>query len=261
MSDNNILGRGEVHFGKYLTGTSTPSGELYFGNTPEFKLNIDSQSLDHFSSDRGVKEKDNSVVLQTDRKATISCDNISAANLALMFLGSTLIQTQAATAVTGESLAVVAVADAYYQLGTTDNNPTGVRRVSAVTLKDDTPTTPITWVLGTDYTVDLELARIHILPGGAAVGHAIIAGYTPAAVSRARVISRGDSIEGALRFLAYNPAGSQFDYYMPRVKLTPNGDFDLKGDEWQVMSFNVEILKKGALEAIYIDGRPYVVTP
>lgn len=259
--DNNILGRGELHFGKYLAGTTNPGGELYFGNTPEFKLSIDSQSLDHFSSDRGVREKDNSVILQTDRKATLSTDNISVENLALMFLGVNSIQSQAATAVTAENLATIAIADATYQLGVTAGNPTGVRRVTAVTLKDDTPTTPIVYTLGTDYTVDLELARIHIVPGGAAVGHAIIVGYTPSAVSRARVISRGDSIEGSLRFIAYNPAGAQFDYFMPRVKLTPNGDFDLKGDEWQVMSFNVEILKKGTLEAIYIDGRPYVVTP
>ncbi len=258
MADNNILGRGKLLFGKYITGTSTPAGELYFGNTPEFKLSIESQSLDHYSSDQGVKEKDNSVVLQTDRKATLSCDNISPANLALMFLGINSIQSQVATPVTAETVVAVGVSDAWYQLGTTDANPSGVRRVSAFTLKDNTPVTPIVYVLNVDYEVDLELGRFRVIPGGSAVGDTLVAAYTPAAVSRARVLSRGDSIEGSLRFLAYNPAGDQFDYFMPRVKLTPNGDFDLKGDEWQIMSFNVEILKKGTLEAIYIDGRPYV---
>lgn len=259
MSDNNVLGRGELRFGKY-NANSVPQGELYFGNTPEFKISIDSQALDHYSSDRGVKEKDNSVVLQTDRKATLSCDNISATNLSYLFLGTQGIQSQVSTPVTAETLTDLAVADAYYQLGTTDANPSGVRRVSSVTIKDDAGT-PVTYVAGTDYILDAELATIKIIAGSTIVGKKLIAGYTPAAVSRSRVISRGDTIEGSLRFTAYNAAGSQFDYFMPRVKLTPNGDFDLKGDEWQVMSFNVEILKKGSLEAIYIDGRPYVVTP
>jgi len=42
---------------------------------------------------------------------------------------------------------------------------------------------------------------------------------------------------------------------MPYVKLMPNGDFALKGDEWQQLSFNIEVLKKGTLEAVYMDGR------
>ena len=77
------------------------------------------------------------------------------------------------------------------------------------------------------------------------------------ASTRDRVISRGQTVEGSLRYLANNPAGANIDYFMPWVKITPNGDFSLKGDEWQTVPFNIEILKKGDLEAIYVDGRPY----
>jgi hypothetical protein len=47
------------------------------------------------------------------------------------------------------------------------------------------------------------------------------------------------------------------DYLMPYVRLSPNGDFALKSDEWQQLSLNVEILKLADYERIYVDGRPY----
>ncbi len=255
-ADNHVLGRGKVYFDKYATGTTNTTGEMYFGNTPEFKVSIDSQSLDHFSSDEGIKEKDDSVQLQVDRKGNLVTDNISPENLALLFLGVKSLQSQAATPVTAEVLATVAVADAWYQLGVTLANPSGVREVGTVTVTNSA-STPVPWVLNTDYELDAVMGRIHILPGGGAVGMAVQANYTPAAKTRVRVISKGNTIEGALRFIAFNPAGTNVDYFMPRVKLTPNGDFDLKGDDWQKMAFNIEILKKGTLDAIYMDGRAY----
>ena len=44
---------------------------------------------------------------------------------------------------------------------------------------------------------------------------------------------------------------------MPYVKISPNGDYALKGDEWQQIPFNIEILKKTGFEALYSDGRAY----
>ena len=45
---------------------------------------------------------------------------------------------------------------------------------------------------------------------------------------------------------------------MPLVELSPNGDFDLKGDTWRQIPFNLKVLKRGSLAALYIDGVPQV---
>ena len=51
----------------------------------------------------------------------------------------------------------------------------------------------------------------------------------------------------------------KIDYFFPAVSLSPNGDFALKGDEWQQIPLNVEILKGATNEAIYADGRAVTV--
>lgn len=64
------------------------------------------------------------------------------------------------------------------------------------------------------------------------------------------------AIEGSLRFISFNPKGDKIDYFMPKVSITPNGDFAMKGDDWQILPFTIEVKKKGELAAIYADGRP-----
>lgn len=253
MANNYTLGRGEIFFGRFSAGTLVPIGERYLGNTPELNLSLEPEMLDHFNSDRGIREKDDSVTLQINRTGTVITDNIDPENLAVLFMGDKSVQAQAATPVVAEAVVTGAVKDMWYQLGTSSTNPSGVRDVSAVALKDATPTT---FISGTDYILDAALGRFQVI-STAMAGKNILADYTPAAKSRIRVISKGDTIEGSLRFIAYNPKGSDFDYFMPWVKLTPNGDFALKGEEWQQIPFNLEVLRKTGYEAIYVDGRPY----
>ncbi len=71
----------------------------------------------------------------------------------------------------------------------------------------------------------------------------VTATYDTTVASYDRVISGGTAIEGTLRFIADNPTGDNIDYFFPWVKITPNGDMALKGDTWQVLPFNVEVLK------------------
>ena len=51
-----------------------------------------------------------------------------------------------------------------------------------------------------------------------------------------------------------NPKGADCTYFLPYVKLSPNGDYALKGDEWQQIPLSVEVLKPTNAEAIYRDG-------
>lgn len=253
------LGRGKLFFDKFSPGTKTLTGERYIGNTPEFNLNSESETLDHFNSDEGVRVKDDSVLLQLDRGGSFITDKIDPDNMALFLLGAKSILAQSsATAqvynITG------ALQDRYYQIGQDATNKTGFRRLTNVTVQDDAGT-PVVFTLNTDYTIDLERGRLYIVPGGNIDdGTNLEVGFDRAAVSRSRVVTAASAtIEGALRFIAANPKGDNIDFYMPYVQLAPNGDFALKGDEWQQLPFNVEILKlNDTTESIYADGQPYV---
>lgn len=250
---NQTLGRGELHFSLFKSGTETPAGFRYLGNSPEFNVTIENETLDHFSSDRGIREKDKSVVLETTSTGSLTLDDIQLENLALFFFGttSTLVQTSA----TAETETFAGVKQGLsYQLGQTTANPTGVRSVTNVVVEVAT----VAQTVDVDYTVDLELGIITIVAGGGIADAADIdVTYDRSAVNRDQVISGTDQIEGALRFISYNPEGDKIDYYFPKVKLSPNGDFGLKSDEWQQLPLSVEILKATGVERIYADGRPF----
>lgn len=271
------LGRGKLFFARFLENTQNPGGERYIGNTPEWSATIESENLDHFSSDEGVREKDESVPLQTNRTGSFTTDNIEADNIAWFFFGETSAFAVAAATVAAEPLNVAA--GFYYQLGMTPTNPVGAKELDVHTaavggtpainiVVKDTGGAPVEFDEGTDYTVDMKRARIYIVPGGAidVAAKLLPAGVLPITVdyktkstSRTRILSGSKPVEGALRYVANNPVGENFDWYMPYVKLSPNGDYQLKGDEWQQIPFSVEILKLGDMEAVYIDGEPLIV--
>ena len=252
---NYTVSKGELHFSTFRPGTQIPAGFRFLGNAPEFNITVENETLDHFSSTRGIKEKDASIVLQTNASASLILDDIQIENLALFYFGeySTVAQT-AATAQT-ETFAGV-TRGLSYQLGITTNNPTGVRSISnvVVTVASSAKT------LGTDYTVDPELGIVTIVKGGGIADAATaVVTYDRAAKSRTQAISGSDQVEGCLRFISYNEQGARIDYLMPYVKLSPNGDFSLISDEWQQLPLSAEILKATGKERIYADGRPFTV--
>jgi hypothetical protein len=59
-----------------------------------------------------------------------------------------------------------------------------------------------------------------------------------------------------MMYVTKNPKGDDAVFLMPSVKITPNGDYALKGDDWQQIPLSLEVLKPNAGEAIYRDGTP-----
>lgn len=255
MDPNYTLGRGELHFNKFRVGTKSGIGERYMGNSPEFSLNSSVESLDHYSSDRGIKEKDDSVTLQITRGGSFTLDDINTENLALMFLGDAGVVSQtAATALSSDFTDVTP--GMRYQLGESATSPTGDRSVTNVVVtKIGTPAT--TYAAGTDYLVNPTSGALEVIEGGAIIkGTGIHVVYDRAAIVMDRVISGTQVIEGALKFRANNPKGKNMDYFFPWVKVTPNGDYALKGDEWQTMSFNIEVLTRPGYQAVIVTSQP-----
>jgi len=381
-TQNYTLGRGRVYLSRFIPSTQTPAGFRYIGNTPEFNLTIESENLDHFSSDQGIREKDDSVPLEVTRSGSLITDNIHPDNVALFFFGSA--SKIAQLSALGQTETFVGVKKGYsYKIGVAPATPAGKAGISllgftakqtggaalvaatgtltfsgvgtegdSITIDDRTyilravPLLPYdvdigadatgtaanlvkaimgTGVSGTDYGAGTEVhptvsassvagaVTATAREGGtngnsivttelgsmAAWGAATLAGGTGAAYvegangdytvdydagivhvneaapnvtdgssmtitfglrpsSRDRVISGSDPVECAMQYIANNPKGANFNYYMPWVKITPNGDYALKGDEWQQIPFSIEALKptSGDQEAIYMDGTP-----
>jgi len=67
------------------------------------------------------------------------------------------------------------------------------------------------------------------------------------------VIEEGEQVEGSLRFISDNPKGSNKNYFWPYVRIQPTGDFAVKGEQWQVISFNFAVLTpKDGRKRVYV---------
>lgn len=352
MPNNYVIGRGKLYFDQFVTGTQTPTGERYLGNTPALTINSAYQNLDHYSSDEGLRVKDDSVQLQIDRTGSFQCDNISMDNCALMFGSAASSEIQGSD--TGRSEVFIVEQDRSYQLGSDDDHPQGVINVTNVVVTNNSglhafgaitvgaqpvdgetvtvngqaitfqaagplathevligPNTVATaqalkaeinayptlydvaasgdtniigltavapgtggnsialaeavaaagftisgatlsggsasGVIGeTDnYSVDAARGRVTILAGAPGISDddTIQIAYDIAVGGFDLVVDEENQVEGRLRFLADNPRGTNKDYFWPRVKLTPAGEFALKGETWQTITFNMEVLQ------------------
>lgn len=238
---NYVVGRGRLFFEQFLNGSRVARGaERYLGNSPELSLSQSEETLDHFNSDEGIRVKDASISLQNDLTGSFTLDDISPENLALWFRG-----VVAASVIAGGAGLTHAATDValgtYVQLGVDADNPTGDRNVSDVTASSGA--TPV--VAEGNFTVDPATGRvfIHDDAAGIADGDDITFTYTVGAGTAEMVIPAGTNIEGRLVFIAANAAGENRDYVWPLVRMTPDGDFALKGDDWQTVNFSFEVLK------------------
>lgn len=272
MNENNTgqytLGRGRWFFDLFKAGTNSGTGERYFGNTPEATLSVASEKLDHFFADSGMREKDLTVLLETSRSGSFTTDVISPENLTLYFMGE--LNTLATLGMTGYREAITSWARGrQFQIGNSDATPTGLRHLdnfklyqaaSSAAVDLDQPLdgqAGVTEVaMPGNYEVDLALGRLYIEPTASLTGDIKLLVETDVSAStRKVVISKNDMLYGALRYISDNPVGEQQDYYWPKVALTPDGDYTLKGDEWQAIGFTFDVLTSVGRKACYVDVR------
>lgn len=265
---NYVIGKGRLFFDKYAPGSKIGTGERYLGNSPELTSTISQDTLDHIDADQGLNVKDEQVTISNDLTGTFRLDSIEAENIAMWFGGDVDRETiVAATAVTDADRTMKR--GLWYQIGVSEATPSGTRKVTNVTFSTVTPgvlpTDPpvVTAIAAGDvpanFEIDLDRARVYVELNAPAIdaadGAVIRVKYDQEGVTREIVIAKGQEVRGALRFLSANPIGDQRDYYWPYAKITSNGDYALKGDSWQEMSFNYEVLKKDDnTERAYIDG-------
>ena len=259
-SKNYTLGKGKLYLANFKPGTQIATEYRYIGNTPEFTFTIESEKLDHFSSEGGLREKDMSVTLEVTRTLNVVTDAINGENLALFMMSDAGVETitTVGSTVTDEPFNDVKIGYNYL-LGVTESNPVGVAGINPVgfVVKNDA-STPVTYVAGTDYLLNPLSGTFTVLGGGAiAAGTNLRVTYTTQNRSREQIKSGNKSVEGAMRFETDNPVGENSIYTFPYVSISPNGDLGLISEEWMQISLMGEILKKAGAEAIYRNGVPY----
>lgn len=251
------LGRGKLYLAPCpVGGELTDAREFrYIGNAPEFSVTFESETLPHYQSTGGIREQDASVELQVNRSGAIVTDNIDNRNLARFFFGSSSALSQVSSSVADEAITVLEQG-AFVQLGVSASNIVGVRGIENVVVTSDPAGT--TFVEGTDYNVLSQVGAIEIIEGGAITAStSILVDYDLAVQTRDRIISGNQPVLGALQYVEDNPVGSDSVIKMPYVKVRPNGDYNLIGEEWQTLPFSIEVLKLANYEAVYVDGEPY----
>lgn len=255
---NLVLGRGRVYVDLYDSAGDL-TGEVYIGNTPSMTISYDEETLEHISSDEGLREVDAEVPLSETQTINFTTDDIQPFNLAMFFKGDETAIAQAAVPTKVQNLTVKR--GRWYQLGT-DVRPSGVRKITMTTLTDDegAPVAVPGGDGGANYIVDEDLGRVYIKPDAPDVadGDILIATYAIAAYGLTAIIRNTDVKTAALRFVSANAHGAESDHYWPKVRVAPDGDFELKGDDWQEITITCAALKKEGMDRHYIDGRAVV---
>lgn len=266
-----VIGKGKLFFNGFAPGAKVGSGERYLGNSPELSSSQSADTLDHIDADEGLNVKDESVTISNELTGAFKLDSIENENVAMWFGGD----IERSVIVAGTAIVspdVTAMRGRWYQLGVSDDMPQGTRQVTNVKVATVVPAViPTDPPVVTDLTApqlaanvefDLERARVYVESDAPDVPDGTVLRFTfdQEAVTREIIIGKGQEIRGQMRFLSKNPVGQQKDYYWPYVKITSNGDYALKGDTWQEMSFNYEVLKLDAkTERVYIDGVPKAI--
>lgn len=143
------------------------------------------------------------------------------------------------------------------ELLTGDGTPGGVADADGIGVAGTVPNVLVTdstgatvYEKGTDYTISTSLKDDHIgriyFPSTSTIADAesIKVTYAYSAVTYHQISAFAETqIEGFLRFVSDNPAGTQQELQIWRVSLSPDGDTALIGDDWGTLGFTGEVLK------------------
>lgn len=255
VTDNYQLGRGTLYFAE-LDANSRPKGWRDLGNSPDFKLAIEVETLQHKSSRQGLKFTDKEVTISQTVTCQFALDEFNADNLALLFSGASTTHTNVAVAGFTEWLMVPdgeLALGRWYDLKNASHARAYDIDATKLTVKTN-EAAPVTLVKDTDFTLDATMGRIFILSSSTKAATAIGTGdgllvtltadATAGAINEVRALTTTNLI-GALKFIAQNPADNdrQTEFVFHKISIKANGDLTLIGDDWSQASF------QGAAEA------------
>ena len=270
---NYVLANGRIEFQRFpvengVEQKSKAKGFRYLGSSTELNLTQENETLEHKSTECGFNVTDEEIITSSSLTGSFTLDNISTENLALFFAGETTNQVQ--TKATGKSEVIKLYPTLGYRLGVDANNPNGV--FDATITKIETFATEAAAKSGTGLVatlvadVDYEFApeMAYLMIGDRETTQKVTVDGTWAVVTydlkdskRDVVITQNQSIVGSLLFRGCNAKGENRQYFLPKVRLSANGDFALKGgEEWSTLGFNITALQEDGSAMLYINGQP-----
>lgn len=113
-----------------------------------------------------------------------------------------------------------------------------------------------TYYASTDFTVDATSGRLYITPASTIVeGTSLTANFGVAASTYTKVTAlTAVGQDGKLRYVSDNPVGGSYEMIIWKVRIKPNGDTALIGDDWARLLFQGDILR----DATYHPTSPYM---
>lgn len=204
--------QGELFLAKMINGA--PAGLRPIGNTPELKLNITSESVDHFESKTGKRAKDGVLHKQTGVEVSGTLEELNKENIALVL--------------SGKSIEVISSPIAGASLGSVEKDlmiDLGHRNLSSVTFKDGDDAT----ILATKYEVDEAFGTVVF--NEAVTGDVKWSG-TVGAVNR---ITIANNLGEEYRFFFKGVdtySGDKIAVTLWRVEFSPETELGLINDEW-----------------------------
>jgi len=235
-TENYTIGKGVLLF--QLSGEN---GYRDLGNCPDFKINVETETVEHFSSKSGLKKKDAEIPVSQKATNSFTLDELSPDNAALFAMATAPTSVVQASGNVVDQV-VTAVLDRGVLLGKT--------KISTVVVKNSAGTT--TYVLDTDYILNTEEGMVTALSSGAITeGQSLKISYDHAAETRKRVDAGTKTfLEGDLLFIGDPPKGKKLTI-KGWSTIKPGGEVSLIGDEIAQMQFTGEFLSKATYNGLY----------
>lgn len=225
--ENYLLGRGVLYFAQFNDEGIADKGELDLGNCSEFKLNLGTDKLAHYSKRSGLKTKDKEVVQQLNASGAFTIDEYSKENLCIALYGELVKLASTAGNVTGEQIAVQK--GRWFKLQH--------RVVSNVVVTG--------YVANVDYRVDAITGRIYVIPTGHIEdGEELDIDYSYAQINYNTIQAfKKSSVRGYLRFIGDPGAGPAYEAEIWTCSLATNGDIPWLADDWGSINIDISIDK------------------
>lgn len=260
-----VVGRGIVRLARINSTTGLPLGFLDLGNSPQFKINMTTEELKHFSSRRGLKVVDKRVTLSQEINFSFQLDEINQQNFALFFTGENASVTNPAVAgvgAVGDKQTLIAAVEQgkWYVMRDEDSLVRASFAVdTGIVIYNETT---MMAVAAGNYTFDLEagLVLIHADAAGVTDGDSL-SWYSSAQAGAPAKLQNMEALDGslndyALEIVQVNPANGDemrvFSFHS--VSLAADSDLDLISDAFSLLSF------KGSAQANAVTGQTLTVT-
>jgi len=234
-TDNYLLGRGRIYFDRF-SASGQRQGWIDLGNAPDFSVTISKETLAHYSSRAGLRVKDLEVVRELASSFSFTLEEFSLKNLEIAFLGTSSAANQTSGSLSAADF--TARHDKWVSVGK--------RKLSNFVLKGDGGTP--TYVLGTDYLVDLDEGMFMALSTGSITDGATVEVTCDYASVTAFDISAlsNPAIDGALKFVGDPATGPKVVIECWKGKLMPSGEIGFISEDWAKFQLQFEVAKDEA---------------